>query len=476
MRLSATLIVKNEERNLHECLSRLRFADEIIVVDSGSSDCTVEIAKQFTPFVFSRPFDDFSSQKNFAISKAKGNWVFSIDADERVSEELAKEIVETTRNPDGLEGYRIKRHTYFLGRLMRYSGMQSDWPLRLFKKEMGRFEQPIHEFVKLNGRTGNLKNVLTHYTTPSIQKEIDKTDFYTNLEAQFLYDHNRSAGSLSMYLKSCLIFLDRYTIKLGFLDGKEGFLFAYYAARYNLHKYKKLMRLCGARKLEYLIKKRFDSDGHCLPDSIDPNDSRLRALIQALNPVQDKLILDLGCGKGRFARVISQDGGRVVGIDPSESLIQTATKFSAVKFLQGSASELPFADNTFDLVYAVEVIEHLPALQNSIQEMVRVLKKQGKLVLIDRHLFSLSQKRPFVPNLFIKAWHEIKNDWFYPRSFPFREHWFSKNHILRFMQDCGLDARAYHVQSDGEKNCKWHWIFDSFPFFRIFIFWEGIKK
>ena len=145
------------------------------------------------------------------------------------------------------------------------------------------------------------------------------------------------------------------------------------------------------------------------------------------------------------------------------------------RFAQASASALPFTDDCFDIVYAVEVIEHLPSLKLSIKEMTRVLKAGGRLIVIDRNRYSFSQERMLVPNLLIKRWHELKNDWFYPRCFPFRERWFSKKQVVRCMKTYLKNVNADYIQSDGEKKCKWHLLFDWIPPARLFILWNGVK-
>ncbi len=474
MSLSAIIITKNEEQNIRECLEALQFADEIVLVDSGSSDRTVEFAKQCGAKVHARAFDDFSAQKNFALAHAKNEWILSVDADERVSPELAQEVLRSA-TVAGPAAYRIPRQTYFLKKRFRFSGTQSDKPVRLFKKNTARFEQPIHEYVAVNGLTGELKNPLLHFTTPSVERERQKIEFYTDIEAQFMKDKSVPSSKILAFAKTCGIFAYHYFWKWGFLDGREGFLFAYFSALYTRRKHQKLSELYRAERLEPQIRERFDAHAVKLPDLIDRSDRRLKALLAACGNVRGKDVLEVGCGKGRFAEVFIEEGAKVTGIDPSPELLKDTRRLQGT-FLQASATELPFEDASFDVVIAVEVIEHLPFLETSLREMLRVLRPGGVIALIDRNKFSLNQKRFLVPNVLIKRWHEMKNHWIYPNNFPFRERWFSKGQVLRLLKPCCASASALHVLSDGELRCGWRQVFQSMPATRLFILWRGVKK
>lgn len=474
MKLSAVLIVKNEERNLRECLASLDFADEIVVVDSGSTDRTPAIAQELSAKVFTRPFDDFSSQKNYALSKASNDWVLSVDADERVPAELRAEILRCVGDSGRRSAFRIPRRTYFLGKRFRFSGTQNDKPVRLFRKSAGRFCQPIHEFFKTDGTVGELKNPLTHFTTDTVAKELAKTEFYTDLEARFLRDKKTVVGGPAARLRAAAVFARLYFFQLGVLDGREGLLFAYYSARYTRVKYAKLRQLTVREQLEPAIEKSFDRHAPKLPGTIDRSDSRLQALLEAAGDVRNKRVLDVGCGKGRFAEVFAERGADVTGIDPSEELLKKARTLKG-RFVQGSSSALPFADGEFDVVYAVEVIEHLPLLGDSLKEMARVLKAGGALVLIDRNRLSLNNKRFLVPNILMKRWHELRNHWIYPENFPFHERWFTRNELLRALKPHFRDTEAHHILSDGEKKCAWHGLFERVSAVRHFILWKGIK-
>ena len=154
MGLSAILIVKNEEKNIQGCLESLRFADEIIVVDSGSSDRSMALARPLATQVVSRVFDDFGSQKNFALGLTTQDWILSVDADEHVSEELQQEIRATITQPDAHPAYAISRRTNFFERDFTASGLQDDAPVRLFRREKVFFKNPVHEIVQVDGKIG----------------------------------------------------------------------------------------------------------------------------------------------------------------------------------------------------------------------------------------------------------------------------------------------------------------------------------
>ncbi|HOG23890.1 MAG TPA: methyltransferase domain-containing protein [Candidatus Omnitrophota bacterium] len=475
MELSVVLIVKNEEKHLEECLSALRFADEIVIVDSGSTDRTVDIAKGFTDKVFSNAFSDFSSQKNFAVSQAAGKWILVVDADERVSPELAAEIRAVCSKGEGCVAYRIHRQTYFLDKRMRFSGMQDDRPIRLFKRGSGRFEQPIHEYYRCEGAVGDLKNDLIHHTTPTIDVEISKTELYTDLEARFLIAQG-VRPSFWNSMKPLLVFVRLYFFRLGFLDGMPGLQYAYFSARYCFRKYRKFNELYQQAVLETKIKERFDDFAKTLPKKICRSDSRLNALLAACGSLKDKKVLEVGCGKGRFVEVMLENGAAVTGVDPSDVLLEDARKLKGGTFLQSSASQLPFEDGTFDIVYTVEVVGHLPLLERSIAEMSRVLKKNGCLVIVDRNKFSINHKRFLAPNFLIKRWHELKDHWIYPKGFPFRERWFSKSGLSRLLRRYFANVTASYIESDGEKRCPWHFLFDLIPMARVFVLWKGVKN
>jgi len=222
-KISAIIITKDEEADLRQCLESIKYVDDIVVVDSGSTDNTLGIAKDYTSSLFVREFDDFSAQKNFAISKCKNNWVLSLDADEVVSPALGQRLKDFV--PGEEAGYNLKRETYIFGKLMKHGGHDNDTPLRLFDKRKGAFVQTIHEFVKMEGKTSLLSEPIIHYSTKNINEYMDKLNLYTDSEARFLKEEKAVFFYTKMIFLPVVRFIQRYILQKGFMDGEEGFIF-----------------------------------------------------------------------------------------------------------------------------------------------------------------------------------------------------------------------------------------------------------
>lgn len=239
--LSVVLIVRNEEANLAECLARVRdIADEIVVLDSGSTDATVAVAEQFGACVATRPFDDFGRQKQAALERARGEWILSIDADERVTPELAQEIARVVRDPDAADGYWVRRTMVYLGRRLRFGGAGSEWILRLARRHRARFApRAVHEHLVVDGRTERLRGALDHIKYRELREHIDTINRYTELAAR----HKRAAGrrfSMLHYLRLEWEIAWRLIFKLGILDGRAGVIHAVMAGFYAFVQYAKL--------------------------------------------------------------------------------------------------------------------------------------------------------------------------------------------------------------------------------------------
>ena len=193
MKLSVVLITLNEESNIVKCLDSVLWADEIVVVDSGSSDRTVSLAAVYTQQIFHMPFTNFSNQKNAALEKATGDWIFLIDADEVVTKDLAAEI-QTIVNSNGPRAvYAVRRRTYFFQGRMRFSGTQEDLPIRLFPRGKARFVQPVHETIATSLPRKTLRHPLMHYTTRDWPQYKKKMDHYIQLELETMSLQGRSA-------------------------------------------------------------------------------------------------------------------------------------------------------------------------------------------------------------------------------------------------------------------------------------------
>lgn len=247
--LSVILITKNEAANLQDCLSSVSWADELIVVDSGSSDGTVDIARQFTPYVYSQAWLGFGVQKNLALDYATGDWILSLDADERVTPELRLEI-EAAIADGRFDGYLLPRLSQFCGKFVRHSGWYPDPVLRLFKRGAGRFSDSlVHEKVVLVGGLGRLTHPLLHYSYRSIQDVERKVEHYSTAAAQQMFQNGKSAWSTTAPLRGAWAFVRTYVFKLGFLDGLTGLRIAVMNARTTYLKYRKLGLLRAGQTL-----------------------------------------------------------------------------------------------------------------------------------------------------------------------------------------------------------------------------------
>ncbi|BCS99325.1 glycosyl transferase [Desulfoluna limicola] len=224
--VSAVIITKNEEHNLGRCLASLGWVDEIVVVDSGSTDATMTIARSYGAKVLETPWLGFGKTKQLAVDSASNDWVLSIDADEEITETLRRGIESKLVNP-GKQGYRIARRSYYLDRPIRFSGWRSDAPLRLFNRKHGRFnEKIVHESVEMASKPGLIKVHMLHYTFPSISTHLAKIDSYSALGARQLLEKGKKVNLALACLRGVVKFNKMYFLKLGFLDGKEGFVLA----------------------------------------------------------------------------------------------------------------------------------------------------------------------------------------------------------------------------------------------------------
>lgn len=248
MNLSAVIITKNEEHNIVRCLESLKIADEIIIIDSHSTDRTVEIAEEQGAKVYSVPWKGFGAAKQEGVNRASGKWIISIDADEALTPELAGEIKDVMEKVDGYAGFHLKRRTMFLGRWIYHCGWYPDYVLRLFQKSKGNFNDAIvHEKVELDGRTGYLNGELLHYCYISLEQYLEKSNRYTTLGAEEAYRLNKQASLFDIIFKPAIAFIKHYISKQGFRDGLEGFILSVLSAIAVMVKYVKL-RLLNKKK------------------------------------------------------------------------------------------------------------------------------------------------------------------------------------------------------------------------------------
>ncbi|HSA92685.1 MAG TPA: glycosyltransferase family 2 protein [Terriglobales bacterium] len=253
MKLSVVLITCNEEANIRPTLESVRplVADgvgEIIVLDSGSTDRTREIAESLGATVFLEPWKGYAAQKNSAIEKAAGDWVLSLDADESLEPALVEEITAALRSSPEAHAFWIPRKNYFLGRWIRHGGFWPDPKLRLFRRGSGRFEErPVHETLKVQGATARLHQALIHRSYPTLTEYLEHMRRYADLGAELIRDKPRWWLWLNRWLNPPLTFLYNYFLRLGFLDGKEGLLLHRNHARYVGWKYAKALELTTRR-------------------------------------------------------------------------------------------------------------------------------------------------------------------------------------------------------------------------------------
>jgi glycosyltransferase involved in cell wall biosynthesis len=242
--ISATLITNNEEANVEEALQSLAWADEIVVVDSGSTDATVEICRRYTDRIFKRAWTGFVDQKNHAVERASHDWIISLDADERVGPELAREIEQLRRAGFRHAGYRIPRIAFFMGRWIRHGDWYPDHQLRLFDRRRGRWQGGrVHESVQVEGRPGNLRGEIQHYTYRGFSDYLRRLETYSTLAAQDYRQRGKKASLPKLVGNPCLTFLKAYLLKRGFLDGAPGLMVAVMGAVSVFFKYAKLYEL-----------------------------------------------------------------------------------------------------------------------------------------------------------------------------------------------------------------------------------------
>jgi glycosyltransferase involved in cell wall biosynthesis len=256
-KVSVIVITKNEAANLAEALASVAWADEVIVVDAESTDDTAAIARQHTPHVHVRPWPGYSAQKNHAASLATHDWILSIDADERVTPELAREIRALMSAANGAgpaaRGYRIPRVTWVFDRLLRTTDWYPDWQLRLYDRRVGRWNgRRVHESVALEGSSRHeperLTQELLHYGYKGIAHHVETINRYTTLAAEDMAERGRRAGVFDLLAQAPLAFVRNYLLKGGIKDGRVGLVISLMNSYYVLLKYVKLWELGRAAR------------------------------------------------------------------------------------------------------------------------------------------------------------------------------------------------------------------------------------
>ena len=243
-RVTAIVITFNEAANIEAALASLSFADEIVVVDSQSTDDTVRIARAFTDKVIVRPWPGYIEQKNFAAAQASHDWILSLDADERISEPLAAEI--RTLADGSAAGYRMPRVTFHLGRWLRSTDWYPDFQLRLYDRRRARWSgRLVHESVKADGPVVDLRGEILHYAYRDLAHHLQTMDRYTTLAARQMFEDGRTAGWWDLAVHPPAAFLRNYVLRGGFRDGVPGLIVSAMNARYVGLKFAKLWELCS---------------------------------------------------------------------------------------------------------------------------------------------------------------------------------------------------------------------------------------
>ncbi|WP_027381162.1 glycosyltransferase family 2 protein [Chryseobacterium daeguense] len=230
MNISGLIITHNEEKNIKDVLECFDFCDEIIVVDSYSTDKTVEIAREFPNVkIIQNKFEDFTKQRNLALDNAKNDWVLFLDGDERITPALRKEIIDEFNKPEQKDAYYFYRKFFFAQKPINFSGTQSDKNFRLFRKSKARYAagKKVHETLEVNGTIGVLKNKLLHYSVSDYESYREKMIHYGILKGKELAAKGKKFNILMQYIKTAFKFFKAYVMRLGILDGKEGYQLSY---------------------------------------------------------------------------------------------------------------------------------------------------------------------------------------------------------------------------------------------------------
>ncbi len=247
MKITAIIVTKNEEENIRGCIESIKWADEIIVVDSGSRDKTLSIAREYTGKIYSKPDLNVTQKRRYALSDADitNEWILFIDADERITEELKKEIASIEGN-DGINGYYINRRNYYLGKWIKNCGIYPDYTLRLFRKGKGQVNNRIvHESIEVEGKTVRLKNDMLHYSYRDLHHMIDKINYFSTNEAAEHFLRGKRISKIGVFSHAVSAFLRIFISRKGFKDGLHGFYVGFCYSAVNFLSHLKLLKLQG---------------------------------------------------------------------------------------------------------------------------------------------------------------------------------------------------------------------------------------
>lgn len=253
--ISIAIITYNEEKNIRSALESVKWADEIVVVDSFSTDRTQEICREYTDKVIHNEFSGYADQKSVAVSMTTQPWVFVLDADERVTDGLRDEIIDLLKSDPSKDGYYVARKNYFGKRWIRHGGWWPDHTLRLFRREKGTFKsREVHERVVVDGETGYLKNPIEHFTYEDVNDYMQRMQTYSTLSAIELFKKGRRSGILDIVFRPAATFCKMLLLRLGILDGIYGIMLAWLYSVYTYRKYIKLKEMNKDDKSEIPIR------------------------------------------------------------------------------------------------------------------------------------------------------------------------------------------------------------------------------
>ncbi|MDD5687075.1 MAG: glycosyltransferase family 2 protein [Elusimicrobia bacterium] len=246
--ISVVIITYNEGKNIGKCLESVKWADEIILVDSGSTDDTITIAKKYNVKIFHNFWKGYGAQKNFAIDKSNSDWILSIDADETVEPALYEEIKNIIQNPGDYMAFKIPRKLIFQDKYLRWGGCYPNYQIRLFLKSKAKFNLAlVHEKLVVNGKIGFLKNSLIHYSYKNLSDYFERFNRYTTLDSKKRFSENRKFH-FWYYIQPVFRFFNMYFLRLGFLDGIQGLDWAIFSSFYTFVKFQKLKELQNEKK------------------------------------------------------------------------------------------------------------------------------------------------------------------------------------------------------------------------------------
>jgi len=238
--ISATVVAQNESKNIARAIKSLSVADEVVVVDSGSTDDTARIAQDCGARVIQQAWEGFAAQKNFAASQAHHEWILSLDADEELDEAARESVRQWKLATPAAAGYRFARRARYLGRWILHSGWYPDYKLRLYDRRRGQWKGAyVHESVEVAGKVETLPGEILHYTCDSIEEHAQRIEFYTGLAAREMFERGERVSTVARWLTPPWIFAHTYFFRLGILDGHQGLLISRMAARYVRRKYAK---------------------------------------------------------------------------------------------------------------------------------------------------------------------------------------------------------------------------------------------